>query len=43
MVRNLSVASDNIARLSARLERDPTSVLKQRAAPNKPAGPSARD
>ena len=43
MVRNLSVASDNIARLSERIERDPTSVLKQRAAPNKPAGPRARD
>ena len=42
MVRNLSVASDNIARLSERLDRDPTSVLKQRAAPNKPAGPKAQ-
>ena len=42
MVRNLSVASDNIARLSERLERDPTSVLKQRAAPNKRVGPSAQ-
>jgi phospholipid/cholesterol/gamma-HCH transport system substrate-binding protein len=43
MVRNLSVASDNIARLSERIERDPTSVLKQRAVANKPAGPPARD
>lgn len=43
MVRNLSVASENIARLSERIERDPSSVLKQRAAPNKPAGPKARD
>ena len=43
MVRNITVASDNIARLSARLERDPTSLLKQRALPNKPAGPSARE
>src|SRR6266550_103815 len=43
MVRNLSVASDNIARLSERIERDPSSLLKQRALPNKPAGPSARD
>jgi len=42
VVRNLSVASDNIARLSERLERDPTSVLKQRAAPNKSAGPKAQ-
>ena len=43
MVRNLTAASDNIARLSERLERDPTSLLKQRAAPNKPAGPRARE
>jgi phospholipid/cholesterol/gamma-HCH transport system substrate-binding protein len=43
MVRNLSLASSNIARLSERLERDPSSVLKQRAAPDKPAGPKARD
>ena len=43
MVRNLSAASDNIARLSERVERDPSSVLKQRALPNKPAGPRARD
>jgi len=43
MVRNLSVASDNIARLSERIERDPASVLKQRALPNKPAGPRARE
>ena len=39
VVRNLAAASDNIARLSARVERDPSSVLKQRALPNKPAGP----
>src|SRR5689334_12809753 len=43
MVRNLNVASSNIARLSERLERDPTSLLKARQAPNKPAGPRARD
>ena len=43
VVRNLAVASDNIARLSERLERDPTSVLKQREPINKPAGPKARD
>ncbi|MFL5612389.1 MAG: MlaD family protein [Gemmatimonadaceae bacterium] len=43
MVRNLSAASENIARLSERIERDPSSVLKQRSAPNKPAGPKARD
>lgn len=39
MVRNLAAASDNIARLSERVERDPASILKQRALPNKPAGP----
>lgn len=39
VVRNLAEASDNIARLTARVERDPASVLKQRALPNKPAGP----
>lgn len=43
VVRNLSQASENIARLSERIERDPSSVLKQRSAPNKPAGPKARD
>jgi phospholipid/cholesterol/gamma-HCH transport system substrate-binding protein len=42
MVRNLSIASDNIARLSERIERDPSSVLKQRSTPNKPAGPRAQ-
>ena len=43
MVRNLSAASDNIARLSERIERDPSSLLKQRALPYKPAGPRARE
>ena len=43
MVRNLSAASENIARLSERLERDPSSLLKQRAVANKPAGPRARE
>jgi len=43
MVRNLATASDNIAKLSERVERDPASVLKQRALPNKPAGPRPRD
>ncbi len=42
MVRNLTIASNNIARLSERLERDPSSILKQRAAPNKPVGPSVK-
>jgi phospholipid/cholesterol/gamma-HCH transport system substrate-binding protein len=39
VVRNLAEASDNIARLTSRVERDPASVLQQRALPNKPAGP----
>lgn len=43
LVRNLADASDNIARLSARLERDPSSVLKQRAQPRKTAGPPLRE
>jgi phospholipid/cholesterol/gamma-HCH transport system substrate-binding protein len=43
LVRNLAVASDNFARLSARLERDPSSVLKRRALPAKPVGPALRD
>ena len=42
LVRNISVASENIARLSERLERDPTSVLSRRAPPKKPAGPAVR-
>ena len=43
IVRNLATASENVARLSERLERDPASVLRQRAAANKPAGPRARE
>jgi phospholipid/cholesterol/gamma-HCH transport system substrate-binding protein len=43
LVRNLSHASENLARLSERLERDPTSVLKQRELPRKIAGPPIRD
>ncbi|HVE77372.1 MAG TPA: MlaD family protein [Gemmatimonadaceae bacterium] len=43
LVRNLAVTSDNMARLSTRLERDPTSVLLRRDNPRKPAGPPARD
>lgn len=43
MVRNLAVTSDNLAALSARLERDPTSVFKKRALPKKTVGPSLRD
>jgi phospholipid/cholesterol/gamma-HCH transport system substrate-binding protein len=43
LVRNLSSASENFARLSARLERDPTSLLQRRALPAKPFGPPIRD
>jgi phospholipid/cholesterol/gamma-HCH transport system substrate-binding protein len=39
LMRNVSAASDNIARLSQRIERDPTSVLQRRAPPKKVAGP----
>jgi len=39
LVRNLAVTSNNRARLSTRLERDPTSVLRRRDNPRKPAGP----
>ena len=43
LVRNAAVATDNLARLSTRLERDPTSVLMRRKLPSKPAGPAVRE
>jgi hypothetical protein len=43
MVRNIATASDNLARLSSRIERDPTSVLRSRAPPKKTAGPKIHD
>ena len=43
VMRNLALATDNLARLSTRLERDPTSVLKRRREPEKPVGPALRD
>jgi phospholipid/cholesterol/gamma-HCH transport system substrate-binding protein len=43
LVRNLNSASENFAKLSARLERDPTSLLQRRALPAKPSGPPIRD
>jgi phospholipid/cholesterol/gamma-HCH transport system substrate-binding protein len=43
LVRNLNSASENFARLSSRLERDPTSLLQKRALPAKPSGPPIRD
>jgi phospholipid/cholesterol/gamma-HCH transport system substrate-binding protein len=42
LVRNAAIATDNLARLSTRLERDPTSVLMRRKLPSKPAGPAVK-
>ncbi|MEP6692457.1 MAG: MlaD family protein [Gemmatimonadaceae bacterium] len=39
IMRNLSVASDNLARFTERLEKNPSSLLKQPKAPDKPVGP----
>jgi phospholipid/cholesterol/gamma-HCH transport system substrate-binding protein len=43
LVRNLNAASENVARLSARLERDPATLLLRRGMPAKPSGPPIRD
>lgn len=43
IVRDLSVASDNLAKLSTRLERDPSTLLSRRGAPSKPVGPQPRE
>jgi phospholipid/cholesterol/gamma-HCH transport system substrate-binding protein len=43
IARDLASAADNVARLTARLESDPSSVLRSRRAPSKPAGPQPRD
>ncbi|HUQ83521.1 MAG TPA: MlaD family protein [Gemmatimonadaceae bacterium] len=43
LVRNLNSASENVARLSARLERDPATLLLRRGLPAKPSGPALRD
>lgn len=43
LVRNLNSASENFARLSTRLERDPSSLLRGRKLPSKPSGPAIRD
>jgi phospholipid/cholesterol/gamma-HCH transport system substrate-binding protein len=43
MVRNLAATADNLNRLTTRLERDPTSVLKKREAPKKIVGPKANE
>lgn len=39
IVEDLARASENLAKLSARLEREPSSILSRRAAPSKPVGP----
>jgi hypothetical protein len=39
IVRDLARASDNLARLSTRIERDPSTLLSRRGAPSKPVGP----
>ena len=43
LVRNLNAASENFAKLSARIERDPASLFQRRALPAKPSGPPIRD
>ena len=43
LVRNLNAASENVARLSARLERDPATLLLRRGLPAKPSGPPIRE
>jgi hypothetical protein len=42
LMHNLTVATDNLARLSTRIERDPTSVLQKRRSPVKTAGPGSK-
>lgn len=43
LMRDMSTTSENLARLSTRIERDPSSVLKRRDPPRKTAGPPAHD
>lgn len=43
LVRNLAATADNLARLTSRLEQDPSSVLKKRAPVKKTVGPAIRD
>jgi phospholipid/cholesterol/gamma-HCH transport system substrate-binding protein len=42
IVRNMTIASDNLARLTERLDRDPSSILQKRGTPVKLAGPAVR-
>ncbi|HEX2778412.1 MAG TPA: MlaD family protein [Gemmatimonadaceae bacterium] len=43
LVRNLASTADNLARLTSRIERDPTSIFKPRELPKKTVGPKVRD
>ena len=42
-LRNLSITAENLARLTERVNRDPTSILTRREQPKKTVGPSIRD
>lgn len=43
LVSNLAVTSENLARITDRLDRDPASLLKRRGKPTKLAGPPVRE
>ncbi len=43
LMQDLTVTGDRLARVSARLERDPTSLLRSRRPPPKTAGPELHD
>jgi phospholipid/cholesterol/gamma-HCH transport system substrate-binding protein len=43
LVQNLTVATDNLARLTNQLEREPLSLLHARRMPDKPTGPPLRE
>lgn len=43
LMRNLSIASENLARITDRIERDPSSFLARRDPPKKAVGPVIRD
>ena len=43
ILRDVAVASDNLARFTERLDRDPASILTRRELPRKVVGPKIRD
>ena len=43
MMRNLSITTENLARFTERLERDPAGILARRELPKKVVGPVIRD